>query len=433
MTQSPNEQGSDPGVGDTVPPLGPPLDPSRAAAYSAGSIGAGAFFAFNNFVLPQLLKAAGAGDLLTGLLSSTRSIEGVVIQPIVGALSDRTRGRLGRRRPFIAVAIPLSALFFLVAAAQQGIVGLAIGIVLFSIFFNIAADPYVALLADITRPIDRSLLSGISNGVQLLSQVAFLLAVSLTAGGGTGIPGWTYGAVAGLLVLTFGVTVLGVREPAGEPAGGPVRRAARTTWRAGIGALTGHRAAMRYLAAIFAYMVGFSAVLPYLTLFIVNDIHQSEQTALLLAAATLVVTAIAAIGFGRVAARTGPKPVLVAGWLLIFAASLGGLVIADLPATILVILVAGIGNGAATAVGWPLLTSLIPPTATGTFAGLKAAAESVAIPASVFIAAELFLPRFSYRGVFALLAAALIVALYILIQHVHVPVQPLSRPAPPMA
>jgi len=178
-------------------------------------------------------------------------------------------------------------------------------------------------------------------------------------------------------------------------------------------------------------MVGFSAVLPYLTLFIVTDIHQSEQTALLLAAATLVVTAIAAVGFGRLAARTGPKPVLVAGWSLIALAAAGGLLIRALPETIAVILVAGIGNGAATAVGWPLPTALIPPSATGTFAGLKAAAESVAIPASVFIAAEMFLPRFSYRGVFGLLAVAVVIALVILVRYVPVPA--IARPAADVA
>jgi len=298
-----------------------------------------------------------------------------------------------------------------------------------SIFFNIAADPYVALLADITRRADRSLLSGLANGIQLLSQVAFLLAISLTVGGG-GIPGWSYAAVAALLVLTFGLTVLGVREPAAPPrprTSGAVGSGAR----AAIAALLAHRAAMRYLAAIFTFMVGFSAVLPYLTLFIVTDIHQSEQTALLLAAATLVVTAIAAVGFGRLAARTGPKPVLVAGWSLIALAAAGGLLIRALPETIAVILVAGIGNGAATAVGWPLLTALIPPSATGTFAGLKAAAESVAIPASVFIAAEMFLPRFSYRGVFGLLAVAVVIALVILVRYVPVPA--IARPAADVA
>ena len=65
------------------------LDRRTTLLYSAGSIGAGAFFAFNNFVLPPILKSFGAPDLLTGLLSSTRSIEGVVIQPTVGAISDR--------------------------------------------------------------------------------------------------------------------------------------------------------------------------------------------------------------------------------------------------------------------------------------------------------------------------------------------------------
>ena len=65
------------------------LDKRTTALYSAASIGTGAFFAFNNFVLPPILKSFGAPDLLTGLLSSTRSIEGVVIQPTVGAVSDR--------------------------------------------------------------------------------------------------------------------------------------------------------------------------------------------------------------------------------------------------------------------------------------------------------------------------------------------------------
>jgi Na+/melibiose symporter and related transporters len=105
-----------------------PLTRTKTALYSAGSIGAGAFFAFNNFVLPQLLKAAGAGDLLIGLLSSTRSIEGAIIQPTIGALSDRTRGRFGRRRPFVALGIPLSAAFFLFAATQHDVLGLTVEI-----------------------------------------------------------------------------------------------------------------------------------------------------------------------------------------------------------------------------------------------------------------------------------------------------------------
>ena len=393
----------------------PRLTRTRTLLYSAGSVGAGAFYAFNNFVLPQLLKAAGASDLLTGLLSSTRSIEGAIIQPTVGALSDRTRTRLGRRRPYIALGIPLSAVFFLFAATQHDVLGLTVGIFLFSIFFNAAADPYVALLADITSLGERGILQGVSTAIQLGSQVAFLLLIS-TASGSGGIPAWSYLLVAALMLVTFGITVAGVREP-----GFVDRTDGRVGLRRYAAELTMHRQAMRYLAAIFVFMVGFSAVLPYLTLFITVDIGETEQIALALAAGTLLVTAVAAVAFGKVADRIGTKPVLVAGWALLALAAFGGTVIQHLPETIAVVLLAGVGNGAATAAGWPLLAALVPSEKTGVFAGLKAAAESVAIPASVVIAAELFLPRFSYRGVFVLLAGAILIALFILVRFVQPP------------
>src|SRR5438309_10264532 len=92
--------------------------------YSAGSIGTGAFYSFNNFVLPAILKSFGAPDLVIGLLSSTRSIEGALIQPTIGALSDRVWTRVGRRRPFMLVGIPLSAMFFVDGAFVNSLVPL---------------------------------------------------------------------------------------------------------------------------------------------------------------------------------------------------------------------------------------------------------------------------------------------------------------------
>ena len=399
------------------------LTRTKTLLYSAGSVGAGAFYAFNNFVLPQLLKAAGASDLVTGLLSSTRSVEGALIQPTVGALSDRTRTRIGRRRPYIAAGIPLSAALFLFAATQHQVLGLAVGIFLFSIFFNAAADPYVALLADITTPVERGILQGVSTGIQLVSQVAFLVLISLAVGGGT-VPDWSYVLVAGLMVASFAITVLGVHEPriAEDPGPGQPRLGLRGY----VAELLLNRQALRYLGAVFIFMVGFSAILPYLTLFITVDIGESQQIALGLAAGTLLVTAVSAVASGKLADRIGSKPVLVAGWALLAVAAFGGLVIQHLPETIAVVLIAGIGNGAATAAGWPLLASLVPAERTGVFAGLKAAAESVAVPASVVIAAELFLPRFSYRGVFVLLAATILIALFVLIRYVR---PPLAEPA----
>ena len=175
-----------------TPPEPRGLAASTAALYASGSIGTGAFYAFNNFVLPPILKSFGAPDLLIGLLSSTRSIEGALIQPTVGALSDRIWTPIGRRRPFLLIGIPLSALFFVAGAFSTSIVELAIVIFLFSIFFNVAVDPYTALLADITPLEHRGWLSGLATGVQLASSVAFLLVIFFATSGGTGVPLWTW-------------------------------------------------------------------------------------------------------------------------------------------------------------------------------------------------------------------------------------------------
>src|SRR4051794_17360256 len=83
-----------------------------ALLYSIASLGVGFFYGFNNATLPLILNRFTHNPLLIGLLSSTRSIEGTIVQPVVGAWSDRTWAWLGRRRPFMAVGIPLSALFF---------------------------------------------------------------------------------------------------------------------------------------------------------------------------------------------------------------------------------------------------------------------------------------------------------------------------------
>ncbi|TME37187.1 MAG: SLC45 family MFS transporter [Chloroflexi bacterium] len=403
---------------------------ARMLLYSAGSVGTGAFYAFNNFVLPPVLKSFGAPDLLIGFLSSTRSLEGALIQPTVGALSDRTWTRLGRRRPFILVAIPLSALFFLAAGSASSLVQLAVLIFLFSIFFNTAVDPYAALLPDIAPLHQRGLLSGLATATQLISSVALLLLVASGSGNGA-VPAWTYDVVAAILVVSFGVTVLGVREQRERTE--PAPTVERVPWRASLAAILVHRQAVRYLGTLFVYQFGLNAILPYLVLFITDEIHESQQTGLILSATLLLVMAISAVVFGRLADRIGTRLVLALGWALLAASAVAGVLITTLPQTVAVVLLAGVGNGAATAANWPLLTALIPPEKTGVFAGLKAAAESIAIPLSVVVAAELFLPRFGYRGIFAMLAINIVLALVLLLRFVRVP--PAAEPltAEPLA
>jgi MFS-type transporter involved in bile tolerance (Atg22 family) len=230
------------------------------------------------------------------------------------------------------------------------------------------------------------------------------------------------------LVSTFAVTIAGIRERRDV-----AERAEHVPFRTYLSVAFSHVQALRFLGTLFVFFFGFSAVLPYLTLFLTTDIGLTDQVALALAALALLVTALTSIVWGKLADRFGQKRVLAIGWAILVLAAFGGTVIRQLPETIVVVVLAGVGNGAQTAVSWPLLTTLIDPDESGIFAGLKAAAESVAIPLSVFVAAELFLNplalNLGYRGIFFMLAINMVVALILLVAFVH-PTRHAPAPAP---
>src|SRR5207247_309749 len=130
------------------------LSPTKTLAYSAGNFAAGMYYAFNNFALPLYLSLFTSNALVIGWLSSTRSFEQSISQPLVGSLSDNVWTRLGRRAPFFLIAMPLSALLLFyngVLPHDPSLVLLVVmTIFVFSYLFNLGIDPYTALLADVT-------------------------------------------------------------------------------------------------------------------------------------------------------------------------------------------------------------------------------------------------------------------------------------------
>jgi maltose/moltooligosaccharide transporter len=383
-----------------------------AGWYSVASLGAGFFYAFNNFTLPLVLGNMTNNATLIGLLSSTRSIEGVVIQPTIGALSDRTWTRLGRRRIYMAVGIPLSTLFFLVAA-HAGTLGLLVAaIVLFSLLFNAAIDPYNALLADLFPPERRSVANGLATVVQFVGQVAMLLLAAQLSG--NSVPPLVFYVVAVGMLVTFAVTIARVREPREIKSSGPASATATTMpFRAYVAHLLEHRLALRYLICLFFFNFGVNAIVPFLTLFAVHVIHTDAKVAQELTAPLLVAAGIFVLPAGLLAARIGRRPVLAAGIGLLAVTALSGLFIQTVPQTLAVIILAGVANAAISATNWPLLTELIPADEVGVFAGIKTAFESIAIPVSAIVAGSL-IGHFGYRAIFGVLTFGAVIALLVL-------------------
>ena len=381
------------------------LSPRGMALYSVASIGGGFFYIFNNAVLPLLIPSSNV--LLLNLLSNTRSIEGAVIQPVVGAWSDRIWTRLGRRRPFMLIAMPLCALFMALTPLAPSLPLVVACIFAFSLLFNVAADPYTALQADIAPPAQRPTLNAVATVVQLAGQVSLGLLLGLGLFG-KDIPLVAYPIVAAVILLTFLITIVGVPERREDVHLEPRHRLGEY-----LAALQGHRQALRYLVALFLYNVGINTIMVNLTRFATQVLHVSDSKAGLLFMLLVLVTGLFALPAAWLAARVGLKRVIAGGMVLIAVATPFTLVAHTMAQVLPALLVAGVGNAALSVLTWPLLTMLVPPERVGVFAGLKTSAESISALFTAVLAAGM-VGLWGYRSIFVVLLVAIVASLAVL-------------------
>lgn len=71
---------------------------------------------------PHLLKL-GLAKSQTSLVWIAPPLSGLIVQPVIGVLSDASQSRWGRRRPFMLLFSLLVALFLVVLAWASEIVG----------------------------------------------------------------------------------------------------------------------------------------------------------------------------------------------------------------------------------------------------------------------------------------------------------------------
>src|SRR4030066_1162230 len=118
---------------------------------------------YNAFVPLFLANKFGLAPALIGFFMTLDNIAALLIQPPVGAWSDRLRTPIGRRMPFILIGAPVGAIVF-------GLIPLAAVLPLFvacttTLLLSMALwrTPVVALMPDITPSPKRSEANGIIN------------------------------------------------------------------------------------------------------------------------------------------------------------------------------------------------------------------------------------------------------------------------------
>jgi maltose/moltooligosaccharide transporter len=163
-----------------------------------------AFTTYNAF-LPLMYREFIESRALIGLLMGTDNLIGLILIPIIGAWSDRVNSPLGRRMPFIVVALPVAALtFFAIPFAAAILWTLIITEIVFTAAMHSYRGPVISLMPDHTPPEKRSTANGIIN---LMGGLGTLISFGVLSLLYDIDPRLTFGIGAAVLLITLAIVL----------------------------------------------------------------------------------------------------------------------------------------------------------------------------------------------------------------------------------
>ncbi|MBX9796293.1 MFS transporter [Sphingomonas sp.] len=339
----------------------------------------------------------GADEAAMPLLWLAGPMTGLIVQPIVGAMSDRTRSRLGRRTPYFLVGAVLCSLSLFAMPYSRALWMAASLLWVLDAANNITMEPYRAYVSDRLSPAQLPLgfltQSAFTGLAQTLSFLAPSLLVWWGVGkdvlGANGIPeitrlAFVIGAVLSLATILWSVTqVPELPLTAAEDAAMPrARLTLAGTFAELRDAIAVMPRPMRQLAlAMFCQWFAMFCYWQYAALSLARGVFGTadpasqgfRDAALLngqLGACYNAVACIAAFAMVPFTRRYGARAVHA---VAVVAAGLGTVTLAlssNVPLLFVAMLGVGIGWGSIMGNPYVILSDAIPPERTGVYMGI---------------------------------------------------------------
>ncbi len=284
---------------------------------------------YNAYVPIFLANKFNLAPALIGFFMTLDNIAALLIQPPIGAWSDRLRTPIGRRMPFILIGAPVGALAFGLLPLQSVLPLFVACTTTLLLSMALWRTPVVALMPDITPSRYRSQANGIINfmgGVGAI--IAFLFGADLYEMN-TAYPFWLGSA---LVILASLMVFIFIREPKEFEVTDKTDPNLWVSLKKVVGEK--EKSAFRILLAIFFWFVAYNAIEAFFTLYAVNHLSMTESDGARLLGQLSLFFVIMALPAGFIGARVGRRNTIIMGIILLGSCMLAMFII---PADILTI------------------------------------------------------------------------------------------------
>ncbi len=274
-------------------------------------------WAIYNAYVPLILESLLAGttylNTTVGIIMTLDNIAAITLIPFIGALSDKTWTRFGRRMPFLMVGMPIAALFFAAIPYMAASLWVLIPII---VIMNIAMAafraPTIALMPDLTPSPLRSKANGIVNFMGGLGSIVFygVFTMLFTEAKGNIYTDFPVASIVMIVVLI--ILMIFIREPRDQFEQSDKK--SEGIFSSLMDVFKEKEASTRLLlAAIFCWFIGWNGVETYFTLYGTEIWELTKEAAAQYLTYFSLAFLLMAIPSGFIASAIGRKKTIIVG------------------------------------------------------------------------------------------------------------------------
>ncbi|HET8601249.1 MAG TPA: MFS transporter [Segeticoccus sp.] len=362
------------------------------------------FFGPLQILLPNKAAAIAPHDkeYTLALVTSLGAIFSMVMNPLWGALSDRTTSRFGRRLPWVVAGGVAGALSLVLEGVAQSVLLMVVAWCLVQSTLNASWAALSAVVPDQVPEQQRGTVAGWLGLAQLLG-VLFAVGLATVVAGEAGF--FASAVVLLLAMVPFVLARQDVRLVREELSAWSWREFASGFW------INPRRHPDFGWAWLTRFLMNFgnSTVMVYLLYFLRDALHRPhpEADVIIIGAVNALGVGVAVVISGRLSDRTGRRKAFVTAAGLVMA--LASALLAGVQSWTIVLAAAfimGLGFGIYTSVDFALITQVLPAaTARGKDMGVLNIANALPQVVAPAIGAAVITSLGGYHGLFAVSGA----------------------------
>ena len=340
--------------------------------------------------VPAILEEYTPSTTLIGLVLAAEGLFAIFVPLLIGPISDATQTELGRRRPFMLLALLPMGVTLALVAFMGSLPAIALALFGFFFVYYIYEPPYRGLYPDLLP----DTVYGRAQGVQHIFRGIAIGGALVTGGVLLGV--WApfpFLVAAWVTVLTCGAVVLLVRERRSDKREYKhFRSALPVPWEL----VRREKNLRRFLIANTAWEAAFAGMRTFVVLYIIVGLGQPFWVASAVLAVVAVGYVTAAAVSGRFGDRFGIARVILGASVIYGLGLLGAGFGTSWSHWIFIpIFLVALAGGTVMTLAWALLFKIMPPTHHGSVTGLATTTKGFGLilgPLIVGAAIDIFRP-----------------------------------------